>query len=105
MGWKQGVNGVDNGMLRFDKVRVPRVNMMNKYTDVDENGKFHCEIEKRYSRFFKVTERLLSGRMCLASMAMGCTRSCIYVGIKYSQNRKGVGESGKSDTPIFNYQL
>ena len=105
MGWKQGMNGVDNGMLRFNKVRVPRVNMMNRFTDVDEKGEFHCDIEKRYSRFFKVTERLLSGRMCLASMSMGCTRACLYVAIKYYQTRMGAGISGKSDTPIFNYQL
>ena len=105
MGWKLGANGVDNATLRFDKVKVPRTNMLNRYSDVNEQGKFVCDVDKLYSRFFKVTERLLSGRMCLASIAMGCTRSCLYIGIKYSMNRKGVGESGKSDTAIFDYQL
>lgn len=40
MGIKIGVNGVDNAVLRFDNVRIPRVNMMNKYGDVDSNGDF-----------------------------------------------------------------
>jgi acyl-CoA oxidase len=27
MGWKMGLNGIDNARLRFTKVRVPRVNI------------------------------------------------------------------------------
>ena len=38
MGVKMGQNGVDNAALTFDKVRIPRTNMLNKFTDVDENG-------------------------------------------------------------------
>ena len=40
MGVKIGVNGVDNAILRFTNVRIPRVNMLSKYCDVDENGVF-----------------------------------------------------------------
>lgn len=36
---------------------------------------------------------------------MGGTRSCLYIGIKYAMQRMGVGSTGNSDTPIFNYQL
>jgi acyl-CoA oxidase len=57
------------------------------------------------SRFFKVTERLISGRVCIASIGMGATRACLYIGMKYFMQRLGVGITGKSDTPIFNYQL
>lgn len=35
-----GVNGVDNAALTFDNVCIPRENMMNKFTDVNEKGKF-----------------------------------------------------------------
>lgn len=35
MGFKMGLNGVDNAALKFHNVRVPRVNMMNRYCDVD----------------------------------------------------------------------
>lgn len=38
MGLKIGLNGVDNAALLFHNVRIPRVNMMNKYADVNENG-------------------------------------------------------------------
>ena len=84
MGVKMGLNGVDNGALFFDHVRIPREYMMNRYSDVDASGKFHTETKHIPSRFFKVTERLLSGRLCLASLAMGATRASIYIGIKYA---------------------
>jgi acyl-CoA oxidase len=105
MGLKMGLNGVDNGALFFDKVRVPRVNMMNRYSDVDEKGNFTSETQNIPSRFFKVTERLLSGRLCIASLCMGASRSTLYIGIKYAMQRLGQGASGKSDSPIFEYQL
>lgn len=85
MGVKMGVNGVDNAALTFDHVRIPRENMMNKYTDVDEAGKFHSDVKKLPQRFFSVTEKLLSGRLCIASMSVGCVRSCLYIAITYAQ--------------------
>lgn len=45
MGVKMGVNGVDNAALTFDNVRIPRENMMNRYTDVNEKGEFKTEIK------------------------------------------------------------
>ncbi len=30
MGYKMGLNGVDNAKLSFDNVRVPRENLLNK---------------------------------------------------------------------------
>ena len=84
MGLKLGLNGVDNGALFFNNVRIPRENMLNKYSDVDEKGTFHSGTKNIPSRFFKVTERLVSGRLCIASFAMGGTRACLYIGIKYA---------------------
>jgi len=96
MGIKMGLNGIDNAALKFHSVRIPRVNMMNKYADVDENGKFTSPVKGIQQRFFKVTERLLSGRLCIASMTLGGLKSVIYSTVKYSQQRKGVSPNGKS---------
>jgi len=105
MGVKFGLNGVDNATLLFDNVRIPREYMLNKYHDVDENGKFTSETNHIYSRFFKTTERLLSGRLCIAAMTLGALKSCLYITIRYSQQRKSIGPDGESSVPIFNYQL
>ena len=105
MGAKLGANGVDNAALKFDNVRIPRVNMMNKFTDVDDQGKFSSEIKGLNQRFFQVTERLLSGRLCIASMCVGASRSCLYIAITYAKQRMAVGPKGESNAPIFSYQL
>jgi acyl-CoA oxidase len=55
MGFKIGLNGVDNAALAFHNVRIPRVNMMNKYCDVTEGGEFKTDIKGIQQRFFKVT--------------------------------------------------
>lgn len=85
MGIKMGNNGVDNATLAFNNVRIPRVNMMNRYTDVDESGNFNSKIKSIGGRFFAVTERLLSGRLCIASMTMGAQRACLYIAITYAK--------------------
>jgi len=98
-----GVNGVDNAALTFSNVRIPRENMMNKFTDVNKDGQFNSNIKKLQQRFFQVTERLLSGRLCIASMAVGAARSCMFIAITYAKQRLAVGPKGQSDTPIFAY--
>jgi len=85
MGVKFGLNGVDNAALLFKDVRIPRIYMMNKYHDVDENGVFRSDTKNIYSRFFMTTERLLSGRVCIAALCLGQLKSCLYITIKYSQ--------------------
>lgn len=105
MGVKIGLNGIDNGRIIFNNVRTERESMLNKYNDVDEEGKFISDIEKPSARFFKVAERLLSGRLCIASMCLAATKICLHDAIRYSQQRLAVGESGLSDTPIMSYQL
>ncbi|KAF9910842.1 hypothetical protein EC991_005305 [Linnemannia zychae] len=48
MGVKMGCNGVDNGKLFFDHVRVPAENLLNRYSDVSQtNGRFSSSISSR----------------------------------------------------------
>merc|ERR1712088_463372 len=54
MGYKMGLNGVDNAKLSFDNVRVPRTALLNRYSDVTEEGEFTSEIGSGRARFLTV---------------------------------------------------
>ena len=47
MGPKLGYNSKNNGWCTFDNVRIPRKDMLNKYTNVDEEGCFEIRGDVR----------------------------------------------------------
>jgi len=48
MGWKMGLNGVDNALLKFNNVRIKREAMLNRLADVTPEGEFVCDTKNPY---------------------------------------------------------
>ena len=68
-GLKAGLNGVDNGRLWFDSVRVPRDNLLDRYGSVAADGAYSTPIENQTKRFFTMLGTLVQGRISVAGGA------------------------------------
>ena len=50
-GKKIGMQGVDNGFILFNNFRISRINLLNRFSDVTEDGQFKSNIESADQRF------------------------------------------------------
>ncbi|WP_037074717.1 acyl-CoA dehydrogenase [Pseudonocardia spinosispora] len=87
-GVKAGLNGVDNGRLVFDSVRVPREALLDRYGHVDPDGSYSSPIENAQRRFFTMLGTLVRGRISVAGAAASATQSALAIAIRYGQRRR-----------------
>jgi acyl-CoA oxidase len=87
-GRKAGLNGVDNGRLVFDSVRVPREALLNRYADVAEDGTYSSPIESETRRFFTMLGTLVRGRISVAGGAGTATQKALTLAVRYGDTRR-----------------
>ncbi|HIG75781.1 MAG TPA: acyl-CoA oxidase, partial [Bacteroidetes bacterium] len=68
-GHKMGLNGVDNGRIWFDNVRIPRENLLDRFAQVDADGTYSSPIPSASKRFFVMLGTLVGGRIAVGSAA------------------------------------
>ena len=104
-GLKMGLNGVDNGTIRFNNVVIPKENMLDRFASVNENGKFESPIPSDNRRFFTMLGTLVGGRIGIPRSALAAARSGLTIAVKYSDQRRQFGPEGGSEVPILNYRM
>jgi len=102
-GDKLGLNGVDNGRLIFDQVRIPRENLLNRFGDVDEHGDYHSSIKNDSHRFFTMLGTLVGGRMALPKAGISASKTALAIAVKYACQRRQFGPAGQSETLLMDY--
>lgn len=100
-GRKIGLNGVDNGRIWFDQVRIPRDNLLNRYADVTETGVYESEIDNIDRRFFTMLGTLVQGRVCVAGAGINASKVALAVAIKYANKRRQFGAPDSDDEKLL----
>ncbi|MDQ4215277.1 acyl-CoA dehydrogenase [Microbacterium sp. ASV81] len=102
-GLKGGLNGIDNGRLSFDHVRIPRTNLLNRYGDVAADGTYTSAIDSPGRRFFTMLGTLVQGRVSLDGASSWASALGLYIAITYAgQRRQFTGASGE-ETTLLDY--
>ena len=105
-GPKIGLNGVDNGRLWFDQVRIPRENMLDRYASVDPEGRYHSDIDNADRRFFTMLGTLVQGRVCVGAAGISASKVALTLAVRYGEKRRqfGAPDSEKEEV-LLDYGL
>ena len=103
-GVKGGLNGIDNGRLHFDHVRIPRENLLNRYGDVAPDGTYSSPIASPGRRFFTMLGALVQGRVCLDGAATNATAAALTIAVTYgNQRRQFDSGTGTDEVVLMDY--
>lgn len=102
-GHKMGLNGVDNGRIWFDQVRVPRENLLDRYGQVDPSGNYESPIASSSRRFFTMLGTLVAGRVSVASASVTGAKVALTTAVRYGALRRQFGGEGEEERSLLSY--
>lgn len=102
---KGGLNGIDNGRLAFDHVRIPRTNLLNRYGDVTVDGSYSSSITSPGRRFFTMLGTLVQGRVSLNGAAVAASKVALKIAMQYATERRQFNAaSDTEEVVLLDYQ-
>lgn len=103
-GEKMGLNGVDNGRLWFDQVRVPRAAMLDRFGQVSESGEYVSKIPSANKRFFTMLGTLVGARIGVSGGALSASKVGLAIAIHYAEQRRQFARAdGEEETHLLDY--
>lgn len=102
-GHKMGLNGVDNGRLWFDHVRIPRESMLDRFARITPSGAYESEIASPSKRFFVMLGTLVGGRVSVASAGVSASKVALAIAIRYATRRRQFGATSAPETLLLSY--
>jgi acyl-CoA oxidase len=105
-GHKLGLNGVDNGRIWFDGVRVPRENLLDRYAQVSPEGVYFSPIENENRRFFTMLGTLIQGRVSVGGASISATKAALTIAIRHGLRRRQFGPpDSEVEVPLLDYRV
>lgn len=103
-GVKGGLNGIDNGRLAFEHVRVPRFNLLDRYGQVAPDGTYTSDIASPGRRFFTMLGALVQGRVSLDGAATVGTALALHIALTYANQRRQFDSgTGTEEVVLLDY--
>ncbi|KAL6653948.1 hypothetical protein ACP70R_007413 [Stipagrostis hirtigluma subsp. patula] len=103
-GHKIGLNGVDNGALRFRSVRIPRDNLLNRFGEVSRDGKYTSSLPTINKRFAATLGELVGGRVGIAYSSVGILKVAVTIAVRYALLRQQFGPPKQPEIRVLDYQ-
>lgn len=89
----------------FNKYRLPRTALLNKYGDVLEDGTYKTPLRNSKARTGKSLGALSTGRINITTACAINLNSCITIAIRYAAVRKQFSDvKSTEEIPIIEYQ-
>ena len=102
-GPKLGQNGVDNGWAVFRRVKIPYDNLLDKFSQIDEDGNFLSAIKKKSARFALQLSALSSGRLMVSMTSIGTILLASGIATRYLCVRKQFGSKKYKENTLLTY--
>jgi len=104
-GDKVGLHGVDNGMVHFDHVRIPRENLLNRFGDILPDGTYVSQFKSEGRRFGALLGELINGRTHLAVNSNTYRKLAATIAVRYMHRRRQFGPEPRGvEIPILDYK-
>ncbi|CAL1601681.1 unnamed protein product [Knipowitschia caucasica] len=100
IGPKFGFSEVDNGFLKMDNVRIPRINMLMKYAKVEPDGTYLKPPSAKLTYGTMVFIRSLIVGQSAISLAKSCTIAIRYSVVRHQSEIR----AGEPEPQILDYQ-
>ena len=103
-GHKMGLNGVDNGRLWFDNVKVPVENLLDKYGSITSDGEYASPIKNESKRFFTMLGALVVGRITVGMLGNNASKTALTIATTYAYKRRQFApKDGMTESLIIEY--
>lgn len=97
-GPKAGLNGVDNGRIWFNNVRVSRSELLDRFAQLDSNGSYTSTITSSSRRFFTTLGTLVGGRVSVGAASISAAETSLAIAVRYATRRRQFGAPGNEVT-------
>jgi acyl-CoA oxidase len=102
-GEKLGLNGVDNGRITFNHVRVQRDALLDRYAQVSPEGIYSSSIDNPSQRFFAMIGILIAGRVSVAGASISAAKKAQTIAVRYALRRRQFGPAGGEEELLLDY--